>query len=196
MSMSLPNKITLFRILMIPVFAVLFFVEFEGHTLAAACVFALACMTDFIDGYIARKNNLVTAFGKFLDPIADKMIVACALIAICITPPYVAPQNVFAISVAVCTMIILMRELMISGFRTVAANKGVVLPADMIGKIKTWVQMSAIFALIPVPDFANWNHIAALVFYYAGFGGLVAATLLTLISGAHYLIKNREVLKD
>ncbi|WP_251181807.1 CDP-diacylglycerol--glycerol-3-phosphate 3-phosphatidyltransferase [Anaerocaecibacter muris] len=195
MKMNLPNKLTIFRILMIPVFIVLFFVEFEGHTLAAALVYVVACFTDFFDGYIARKQNLVTNFGKFVDPIADKMIIACSLIAICVTEPIVAPAHVYKILVAVFTMLILSRELMISVFRTVAADKGVVLAADMIGKFKTLVQMMALFALLPVADFVVWNELAGIVFYYGGFILLSIATLLTVISGVHYIVKNRSVLE-
>lgn len=195
MKMNLPNKLTIFRILMIPVFIVLFFVEFEGHTLAAALVYVVACFTDFFDGYIARKQNLVTNFGKFVDPIADKMIIACSLIAICVTEPIVAPAHVYKILVAVFTMLILSRELMISVFRTVAADKGVVLAADMIGKFKTLVQMMALFALLPVADFVVWNELAGIVFYYGGFILFSIATLLTVISGVHYIVKNRSVLE-
>ena len=195
MKMNLPNKLTIFRILMIPVFIVLFFVEFEGHTLAAALVYVVACFTDFFDGYIARKQNLVTNFGKFVDPIADKMIIACSLIAICVTEPIVAPAHVYKILVAVFTMLILSRELMISVFRTVAADKGVVLAADMIGKFKTLVQMMALFALLPVADFVVCNELAGIVFYYGGFILLSIATLLTVISGVHYIVKNRSVLE-
>ena len=195
MKMNLPNKLTIFRILMIPVFIVLFFVEFEGHTLAAALVYVVACFTDFFDGYIARKQNLVTNFGKFVDPIADKMIIACSLIAIWVTEPIVAPAHVYKILVAVFTMLILSRELMISVFRTVAADKGVVLAADMIGKFKTLVQMMALFALLPVADFVVWNELAGIVFYYGGFILFSIATLLTVISGVHYIVKNRSVLE-
>lgn len=195
MKMNLPNKLTIFRILMIPVFIVLFFVEFEGHTLAAALFYVVACFTDFFDGYIARKQNLVTNFGKFVDPIADKMIIACSLIAICVTEPIVAPAHVYKILVAVFTMLILSRELMISVFRTVAADKGVVLAADMIGKFKTLVQMMALFALLPVADFVVWNELAGIVFYYGGFILFSIATLLTVISGVHYIVKNRSVLE-
>ena len=180
---------------MIPVFIVLFFVEFEGHTLAAALVYVVACFTDFFDGYIARKNDLVTNFGKFIDPIADKMIIACSLIAICVTEPIVAPAHVYKFLVAVYTMLILSRDLMISVFRTVAADKGVVLAADLIGKFKTLVQMMALFALLPVTDFVVWNELAGIVFYYGGFILLSIATLLTVISGVHYIVKNRAVLE-
>lgn len=196
MKMNLPNKLTVFRILMIPVFIVLFFVEFEGHTLAAALVYVVACFTDFFDGYLARKHNLVTNFGKFIDPIADKMIIACSLIAICVTEPIVEPAHVYKILIAVFTMLILSRELMISVFRTVAADKGVVLAADMIGKVKTLVQMMALFALLPVTDFVVWNELAGIVFFYGGFILLSLATLLTVISGVHYIVKNKVVLEE
>lgn len=196
MKMNLPNKLTLFRMLMIPVFITVFFVEFTGHKSVALGVYFIACLTDFFDGYIARKNNLVTNFGKFIDPIADKMIIACALIAICVTPPVVAHAEAFQITTAVCAMLIISRELMISVFRTVAADKQLVLAADMLGKIKTVVQMMALFALIPVTDFIVWNKLAGEVFYYAGFGLLAIASVLTVVSGLHYIIKNKQVLED
>lgn len=195
MSKNLPNILTIIRILMIPIMVALFFIEFEGHTLAAALVYFFACLTDFFDGYLARKNNLVTNFGKFIDPIADKMIIACSLVAICVTEPIVAPQKVYTIVIALCTMLILSRELMISVFRTVAADKGVVLAADMFGKLKTVVQMMALFALLPVTDFVVWNKLAGEVFFYAGFGLLALATVLTVVSGVHYIVKNRVVLE-
>lgn len=196
MKMNLPNKLTIFRMLMIPVFIVLYFVEFEGHKTAALGVYFIACLTDFFDGYLARKHNLVTNFGKFADPIADKMIVACTLIAICVTEPIVAPAHVYKILTAVFTMLILSRELMISVFRTVAADKHVVMAADMFGKIKTVVQMMALFALLPVTDFYAWNEMAGLVFYYGGFILLSLATVCTVVSGVHYIAKNRSVLED
>ena len=180
--LNTPTKLTILRILMIPVFIVLFFVEFEGHTLAAALVYVLACFTDFFDGYLARKNNIVTNLGKFLDPIADKMIVACALIAICVTTPIV--------------QLILCREFVISGFRTIAADKGAVIAADMVGKFKTLFQMAALFALLPVTDYYAWNALAGEVFYYGGFLLLGIATVLTIVSGIHYLVKNKHVLED
>lgn len=195
MKLNLPNKLTVFRILMIPVFIVLYFVEFEGHTAAALGVYFIACLTDFFDGYIARKNNLVTNLGKFMDPIADKMIIACTLIAVCVTEPVVAPAHVYTILIAVYTMLILARELMISVFRTVAADKRVVIAADMTGKIKTVVQMMALFALLPVTDFYLWNPTAGEVFFYGGFMLLSFAALLTAISGVHYIVKNKVVLE-
>ncbi|MCH5154382.1 MAG: CDP-diacylglycerol--glycerol-3-phosphate 3-phosphatidyltransferase [Clostridiales bacterium] len=196
MKKNIPNILTVIRMLMIPVLIVLFFVEFEGHRLAAALVYFFACLTDFFDGYLARKNNLVTNFGKFIDPIADKMIIACSLVAICVTEPIVQPANVYTIIIAVCTMMILSRELMISVFRTIAADKQVVLAADMFGKIKTVVQMMALFALLPVADFVVWNELAGIVFFYGGFALLLLATVLTVTSGIHYILRNKVVLED
>lgn len=205
MKKNVPNILTVIRILMIPILIILFFVEFEGHRLAAALVYFFACLTDFFDGYLARKNNLVSNFGKFIDPIADKMIIACSLVAICVAEPvsawygghqYIEPSTGHTIVIAVCTMLILSRELMISVFRTIAADKKVVLAADMFGKIKTVVQMMALFALLPVADFVKWNQLAGIVFFYGGLILLLLATALTVISGVHYIVKNRVVLED
>ncbi len=196
MKMNLPNKLTVFRILTIPVFIVLYFVPFEGHTFAAALVYLLACFTDFLDGYLARKHDLVTNFGKFIDPIADKMLIACSLIAVCVTAPIVEPAVAYTIAIAVCTMLILSRELMISVFRTVAADKHLVLAADMAGKLKTVVQMMALFALLPVTDFYAWNALAGEVFFYGGVALLALATVLTVISGIRYVSINKAVLED
>ena len=196
MKMNLPNRLTVFRMFLIPVFIVLYFLDFEGHAVAATGVYFVACCTDFFDGYIARKNNLVTNFGKFIDPIADKMLIACSLIAVCVTDPVMQPAHIYRIVIAVCSMLIMSRELMISVFRTIAADKKVVLAADMLGKFKTVVQMMALFALLPVTDFYNWNEMLGAVFFYGGFALLGLATLLTVISGINYIVKNREVLED
>lgn len=191
--------LTIFRILLIPVFIVLYFVEFEGHTLAAALVYVVGCFTDFFDGFLARKHNLVSNFGKFTDPIADKMIIACSLVAICVTDLTGMHEADaipgYTIYIAVFTMLILSRELMISVFRTVAADKGVVLAADIFGKFKTLVQMMALFALLPIQDFLVWNYWAGVTFCYGGFILLALATLLTVMSAIHYLVKNRSVLE-
>lgn len=199
--MNLPNKLTLMRIIMIPIFITLFFVEFPWHRLVATSVFVLACITDFLDGFIARKQGLVTHLGKFLDPIADKMLVACALVALCVTPPIVGAldgvitKNIYYVLVAVFSMVILARELMISGFRTVAADKGMVLAADMIGKIKTVTQMVATVMLLPVVEYYAEAPLFAEIVYYIGFGLLAVATLLTIVSAVNYLVKNKKVLE-
>lgn len=193
--MNLPNKLTISRIIMIPIFVTLFFVPFPWHKLIAMVVFALASVTDFLDGYIARRNNLVTNLGKFLDPIADKMLVACALITICVTEPVCPFKYEFTITVAVLAMVILSRELMISGFRIIAADKNIVLAADMAGKWKTFTQMVAICCLLPADEFFSVNELCGVIIYYIGFSLLAVATLLALISAVHYVVKNKVVLE-
>lgn len=193
--MNLPTKLTFLRILLIPVFIALFFIEFPFHCAAATGVFIIASFTDFLDGYIARKNNLVTDLGKFLDPIADKMLVCCALFAI------VLFDNKFRIATVICAMIIMCRELMVSGFRIVASSKNVVLAADKLGKIKTVLQMISLILLLPATDFYNYlsGKSATLcgdIFLYSGLILLALATLMAIISGINYIIKNKQVLKN
>lgn len=187
--MNLPNKLTIIRLIMIPVFAVVFYMEIIPYNyLISAVIFTIAALTDYFDGHIARKYNLITDFGKFLDPIADKVLVATALIVMLqsigtqILPWYAS------ISVA----IILSRELIVSGFRMIAASKGRVMAAEKSGKIKTFVQDVAIVALLSAADIApglySWFNIVGLVL-------LGLATVLTIISGAECIIKNKDILK-
>lgn len=194
--MNLPNRLTMARIIMIPVFAVLYFVPFAWHTVAATAVFCIACITDFFDGYIARKEHIVTHLGKFLDPIADKLLVACALIALCVSKPAAQPADALALAVTVFTMIILARELMISGFRTIAADRGIVLAADMVGKAKTFTQMTALILLLPIGDIVAVSAYAASIVYYIGFAVLAVATALTIVSGVNYIVRNIKVLTE
>lgn len=176
---------------MIPIFVALFFIDaIPYHFALSGVVFALACVTDFLDGHIARKYKLVTNFGKFLDPIADKILVSTALIVMLIPVGGVLLLPSYA-SIAVA--LILARELMISGFRMVSASRGLVLSADMSGKIKTVFQDVAIIVLLAggsfFPETYSVMNIAGLVL-------LGIATILTVYSGAGYIIKNRHVLKD
>ncbi len=198
--MNLPNKLTVLRIILIPVFVALFFVEFPYHCFVATGVFIIASITDFLDGYIARKNNLVTDLGKFLDPIADKMLVACALFAV------VLFENTFQIGVVICAMVIMCRELMISGFRIIASAKNIVLAADKLGKIKTVLQMSALVLLLPITDiykcfpaedaYSFNQQIIADVVLYIGLILLALSTVMAVISGFNYIMKNKHVFKD
>lgn len=188
--MNLPTKLTLLRIIMIPVFITLFFIPVSYFRVAAAFVFILASFTDFLDGYLARKNNQITNLGKFLDPIADKILVCGALIAVCLD------VHIFQIGVAVCTMIILSRELMISGFRIVASSKNIIMAADKLGKIKTVLQMVCLILLIPYADILSLNETAGNIVLYGGLVLLLLATIMTLISGINYMVKNIQILKD
>ena len=196
LSMNLPNKISFIRIALIPVFVVLLFVEFEWHMLASMVVFFVASATDFFDGYIARSKKLVTELGAFLDTTADKMLVACALIAVAaVMTPVVEPTTPYTIAIVAVSMIIVSRELMISGFKAMSAKKGAMLTADMFGKIKAVMQMAAIILLLPVEDYYKVNISAAQGVFYAGFALLMLAGLLTILSAINYLVRNKSVLK-
>ncbi len=193
--MNLPTKLTFLRIFLIPVFVVLFFLPFPYLRFGAVAVFMLASFTDYLDGHIARKYNMVTNLGKFLDPIADKMLVACALIVVSLSVE--APLSPLdQILIATCAMIILCRELFVSGFRIVAASRNLVLAADKLGKIKTVLQMIALILLLPYSNIVALDELVGKIFLYAGLAFLALATVMTVVSGANYIIKNKQVLKD
>ena len=198
--MNLPNKITLTRICMIPVFVAVFFLDgiLPFNYGIAAIVFAVAACTDFLDGYIARSRGLVTNLGKFLDPIADKVLVATATILLLTMRGTLfsmlgsAAEAVY-IATAVSICLILARELIISAFRQIAATNGVVMAAEKLGKYKTTFQDVAIFVLILAADIPA---LAGEITAWVGFGLLGAATILTIWSGISYVVKYRRVLKD
>lgn len=189
--MNLPNRLTLVRIIMIPVFVAAYYLTVLPYNFAiAAGNFALAAFTDFLDGYIARKYNLVTDMGKFLDPIADKVLVSTALIVL-LVPPAGAVILPNAFYPAVLVAVIMARELIISGFRLVAAGKGAVIAADKSGKIKTFVTDLTILALLIAAEITPEIFDAANV---VGTVMLGVSALLTVISGAEYIVKNASVL--
>lgn len=141
--MNLPNKLTLLRILLVPVFLVCMYVQFPFHFTCALAVFAAASITDALDGKIARSRHLITTFGKFADPLADKILVLAALAAIADTDCFsIAPVNGIAIT------IIAAREFMVSGLRLVTAEKGVVVAAGIWGKLKTAFTMAALVVIL------------------------------------------------
>ncbi|MBQ9709591.1 MAG: CDP-diacylglycerol--glycerol-3-phosphate 3-phosphatidyltransferase [Clostridia bacterium] len=188
--MNIANKLTVLRLILIPVFAVFFFIRaIPFNYVIAAAIFCIAAFTDFLDGYFARKLGLVTNLGKFLDPIADKVLVATAMILL-LTVPEVLPPVIGGI----CVTIILARELMISAFRQIAATQNIVMAADMTGKVKTCFQDLALIVLLVTCQLAETA--VFVYFYYAGLALLIAATLLTVISAINYIVKNRQVLKS
>ena len=200
--MNLPNRITLSRIFLIPVFIVVFFLDVIPHGynyIAAAAVFAVASFTDFLDGHIARKRGLVTNLGKFLDPIADKVLVSTALILMLVRGAEIFQvlwaQDWVLIAAGCCVAIILARELIVSGFRMVAASAGLVLAADKIGKFKTVFQDIAIlFLLVGAVSFGSAT--AGDVLNGIGLAALAVATILTIWSGISYIVRNRAVLQE
>lgn len=182
--MNLANKLTFLRIIMIPLMAVLYFFSLEY---AAAAVFVLAVLTDMLDGRIARSRNMVTDFGKFLDPIADKLLNVTALIMLLWASKRDDP---WAVVLTVCTVIIVAREFTVTGFRIIAATNRVVIAADKWGKIKTVTQDVAIVLLL----MGNWPF--RLIGIPMDYIVLIASTVLTVISGANYIIKNTAVFKS
>jgi len=190
--MNLANKLTIWRIILIPFFIICFYIpglalsyltigSFHlpySHVLGLI-IFLIAAITDFFDGHIARKHNMITDFGKFMDPLADKLLVTAAFL-IFVEQGVVPAWVVF---------IILAREFMVTGLRTIAAAKGVIMAAGWTGKLKTVVQ----FAMIAVLLLLNWPF----SLWGIPLGDLLIwlAVLLTVISGAEYLFKNLNVLK-
>lgn len=203
--MNLPNKITLTRIFMIPIFVAIFFLDgiLPYNYAIAAVVFALAACTDFIDGHIARSRGLVTNLGKFLDPIADKVLVSTAMLLLLTMK---SELKLFAsdwvyISTAVCICVIMARELIISAFRQIAATRGLVMAADKLGKYKTTFQDISIFILIFAANaqkifFGNTDVYWARYVEIFGLVLFAVATVLTVWSGISYVVKNKQVLKD
>ncbi len=197
--MNLPNKITLTRIFMIPVFVLLFYLDvMDGwNYLIAAIVFVLAAATDALDGHIARSRGLVTNLGKFLDPIADKVLVSTALILL-LTRGWVFEVDFFAgwglIVAGICVAVILARELIVSGFRMIAAGRGIVLAADKLGKLKTTFQDVAVALILAGMSFLTGQ--AGVVIVAVGVFCFYVCTLLTVLSGVNYIVKNRQVLRE
>lgn len=181
MKLTIASKVTIARICLIPVFIVCYHLWGDLWSGAIpAAVFILASMTDWVDGYLARSRNEVTNFGKFMDPIADKLLVMSAFVLL------VGDGRMTGVS----CIIILAREFIISGFRLIASDRGMVLAAGKLGKIKTTLQIIAIVLLL-------LNNFP---FVYVGIPMdkivLAAAVVMTVWSGADYIVKNREILKD
>lgn len=193
--MNLPNKLTVLRLIMIPLFIAIYFLTVIPYNyVISAVIFALAAFTDFLDGKIARKYNLVTDLGKFLDPIADKVLVSSALIIMLVGTN--APSVILPWYASIGVAIILARELIISGFRMVASTKNKVIAADISGKIKTFTTDIAIFVLLVSADCLNISKLAFDIVNIVGQVFFWVSVLLTIISGAECMIKNKDVLKE
>lgn len=179
MKMNTPNCLTILRVLMVPVFVVFMLADIlgPGDKYVAGTLFILASLTDMLDGYLARKNNQVTVFGKFMDPLADKLLVCAAMI--CLVELGRLPGWI--------VIVIVSREFIISGFRLVAAERGVVIAASSWGKFKTVSQM--IMVILLVFDLGGVFGTLEQIFIYL-------ALILTVVSLADYIWKNIDVLKD
>lgn len=184
--MNLPNKLTMFRIFLIPVFLIFLLcnsipLDSQLRRYIAVAIFSIASMTDALDGHIARKYNLITNFGKFMDPLADKLLVSSAMIAMI----NLKDANVILPSWVV--IIIIAREFMITGFRTLAVEQNIVIAAGFWGKIKTITQMIMIIVLL-----LNFDN---MFFVYLGYILVGLSVLFTVISAVDYIVKNKSVLK-
>ncbi|WP_352400664.1 CDP-diacylglycerol--glycerol-3-phosphate 3-phosphatidyltransferase [Anaerotignum sp.] len=176
--MNLPNKLTILRVILIPVFLlVLFLAPVPTNRYVAVFIFVIASLTDFLDGYLARRWNLVSNFGKFMDPLADKLLVMAALVSMVELgdlPSWVV-------------IIILAREFAITGFRTLAMEANIVMAASWWGKVKTTVQMIMIVVVLLDLPFAYMGAVETIL--------VALAVFFTIVSGVDYIVKNRQVLK-
>ena len=188
--MNLANKLTMVRILLVPLFLIFIAVKNIPYgTFIATFIFIIASLTDQLDGYIARSRNQVTTFGKFMDPLADKLLVTAALISLVdlqVIPAWAA-------------VIIIAREFAVSGLRTIAASEGKVIAASMWGKVKTITQIFAIIALLIQVNIASSKYLLSLVENNADFREIIKygpkvilllAVIMTIVSGYDYFKKN------
>ena len=177
--MNLANKITIFRVFLVPVFMFVLYSDFAYSTYIAAIIFIFALLTDTLDGYIARSRKLVTNFGKFVDPLADKILVSAALISL------VGLGKVPAWVV----VIIIAREFTISGFRIIAASEGITIAASPLGKFKTITQLISIPLLLLNNFPFNGLQIPMDIIM------LYVSLIFTIISGVDYVLRNKDALK-
>jgi CDP-diacylglycerol---glycerol-3-phosphate 3-phosphatidyltransferase len=173
--LNLPNALTLLRILAVPVIVVALLGETPNGDELAAAVFALAALTDGLDGYFARSRDAVTTFGKLMDPLADKLLITAALVSL------VSLDRLQAW----VAMVIIAREIAVTGLRAIAAERGVVIAASWMGKLKTVLQIAAIFALIAANPAPTWVNVLVYV-----------AVAVTVISGADYFLGIRRRLEE
>lgn len=195
--MNLPNKLTVGRIILVPFLVAAMLIDFPLHHLVALIIFVIASLTDMLDGKIARKNNLVTDFGKFADPLADKILVTAALLCFV--------QNGYCDCVAV--IIVMFREFAVTSIRLIAAAKGKVVAANIFGKIKTVSQMIAIIAILlmqlvldlPSIGFAFSSGLSdtlSVVFFAVGEALIWISTIFAAVSGIIYIIENKRFLSE
>jgi len=185
--MNLPNKLTVSRLWLTALFVVCFSLHFPGRFSLALAVFIAATVTDYLDGVIARRRNLITDFGQLMDPLADKILTASAFISLAAIHSFPAWAVIVVIS----------REFLITGLRSLAASKGIVVPADKLGKHKTAWQMVTIIYFLLLLAVGEWAAGPWMGLAWAfGTWGLVPVTVfLTVYSGAAYLAKNRSLIQ-
>ncbi|MFA6859813.1 MAG: CDP-diacylglycerol--glycerol-3-phosphate 3-phosphatidyltransferase [Clostridia bacterium] len=194
MKINLPTKLTLLRIIIVPLIIFSYLATFLPYgKLIALILFIIAACTDFIDGYLARKNNQVTTLGKFLDPIADKLLVISTLLLVVVDKNVIAPYGV------IFAIIIIGRDFFVSGLRSMAAKNNVVLAADNLGKFKTIVQDIALPAYLLFSFLRSLGGVPSnilLILEIVAFTLLSIATLLTIASGINYIANNSKLIRN
>lgn len=180
--MNTPNKITIFRIFLVPVFLAVFLLDFRESFLVAAIIFSIGAISDAVDGKLARKHNLITNFGKFLDPIADKMLVTAGLLGFMV----VGLCNVWIV------LAILVREFVMTSLRLIASAQGVVIPANVFGKIKTVMQMTALISVMFFKAVDVYFPLPFVEIYSNVFLGLTA--VMGVVSAVIYYKESRNVI--
>jgi len=176
--MNLPNKLTILRVAAIPAIVALLLIDTAACRIAATALFILACISDWLDGFIARRQGIVTDFGKFLDPVADKLLVLCTMITL---------SGLGRLPAWLC-VVVLFRELTVDGLRLIAVQKGIVIAAGKLGKIKTVSQMVLVTVIL--------LNIRALHDLWIDRGLIILVIVMTVWSGVDYFIKNRAVFAE
>ena len=191
--MNLPNKLTVARILLVPFFVTALLIDFPLNNLAALALFGAASITDLLDGKIARKQGLITDFGKFADPLADKILVISALL--CFVQ--------LGLCDCVAVIIVLFREFTVTSIRLIAASKGKVIAANIWGKVKTVTQMVAIICVLVMQIVLDIGALGVAlpcclrcIFYWTGEGLIWVSTLFTVISGIIYVKQNKHFISE
>ena len=194
--MNLPNRITLSRIILLPAFLAVGLINFPYNNFVALALFIILALTDFVDGYIARKYNLVTNTGKFLDTIADKLLCTTGLLLLIVGDNPIIPHPYGIISV----FLVLLRDYAVTGLRQIAQLKGVIIAADKLGKIKANFQYIMIVWGFLIGGLNRIDSVAGTEFMtyfnYIYYGFVAITTILVLVSGIMYLVKNRAVFKE
>ncbi len=190
--MNLPNKLTTLRIILMPVMVILFYCRLY---ILAALVFSAAGITDLLDGKIARKRGLVTVFGKFVDPLADKLINLAAIVILASNLMAKSGGDWYGLLATVSAVVIVSREVIITSLRALAANEGVVIAADKLGKLKTVFQDIAIIAMFADESVISKIPFAGELVHWTAVAALCAALILTIISGINYFTSNKEIME-
>ena len=204
--MNLANKLTVLRVMLVPVFIILMIIDSFWTNILALLVFIGASLTDYFDGKIARQQNMITTFGIFLDPLADKLLVTSAFISF---------VGIYTLNIPAWMVIcIISREFIITGLRSIAASKNIIIPASMAGKVKTTSQMIAIITILVILvvnsaiikfyfntpydliENGGWQQVLGLILVYAPYWLMLIATIFTLYSGISYLIAHKNIFKE